>query len=116
MKELNKDNTELYINDDKKEYKKYFIPEKEGIYTILLKLNISITDCSHMFDSCNRIINIDFSNFDTTNVTNMIKLFAFCESLKSLPDISKWNTTNVTDMSSMFSGCHSLESLLTRYF
>ena len=46
LKELNKDNTELYINGNKKEYKKYFIPEKEGIYTILLKFNISITDCS----------------------------------------------------------------------
>ena len=111
LKELNKYNTELYINDDKKEYKKYFIPEKEGIYTILLKLNISITDCSYMFYKCGNIINIDLSNFDTTNVTNMSNMFAFCYLLRTLSDISKWNTNNVTNMSHMFFECESLKSL-----
>ena len=111
LKELNKDNTELYINGDKKEYNKYFIPEIEGIYTILLIFNISITDCSHMFDSCNRIIHIDFSNFDTTNVTNMSNMFDGCYLLRSLTGISKWNTANVTNMSDMFTCCYSLKSL-----
>ena len=111
LKELNKDNTELYINGNKKEYKKYFIPEKEGIYTILLKFNISITDCSYMFYNCEKIINIDLSHFDTTNVTNMSRMFSSCHSLKSLPDISKWNTTNVTNMSGMFFYCESIKSL-----
>ena len=33
LKELNENNTELYINDNKMEkYEKYFIPEKEGEY------------------------------------------------------------------------------------
>ena len=111
LKELNKDNTELYINRIKKEYKKYFIPEKEGIYTILLKFKIPIKDCSHMFDSCKNIINIDLSNFDATNVINMSRIFFGCHSLKSLPDISKWNTINVTNMSFIFGDCSSLESL-----
>ena len=39
LKELNELNTELYINNKKYKYKKYFIPEKEGIYSILLKFN-----------------------------------------------------------------------------
>ena len=111
LKELNKDNTELYINGDKKEYKKYFIPEIAGIHIILLIFNISITDCSHMFDSCNRIINIDFSNFDTTNVTNMSNMFDSCYLLRTLTGISKWNTANVTNISDMFTCCYSLESL-----
>ena len=42
LKELNKLNTELYINDKKYEYKKYFNPDKEGIYIIKLKYNINI--------------------------------------------------------------------------
>ena len=42
LKELNISNTELFINDKKYEYKKYFIPEKEGIYSIKLKFNILI--------------------------------------------------------------------------
>ena len=44
LKELNELNTELYIKKDNKEkkekYKKYFIPEEEGIYNIKLKFNI----------------------------------------------------------------------------
>lgn len=38
LKELNESNTDLYINDDKFKYQKYFVPKKEGIYSI--KLNI----------------------------------------------------------------------------
>ena len=34
LKELNESNTELYINDKKYNYKKYFKPDKEGIYMI----------------------------------------------------------------------------------
>ena len=60
LKELNELNTELYINNKKYKYKKYFIPEKEGIYSILLKINnISIKDCSFMLYNCKKIINID---------------------------------------------------------
>ena len=39
LKELNESNVELYINNKKCIYKKYFIPEKEGFYNILLKFN-----------------------------------------------------------------------------
>ena len=42
LKELNELNTELYINDKKYKYKKYFNPDKEGIYIIKLKNNINI--------------------------------------------------------------------------
>jgi serine/threonine protein kinase len=34
LKEMNEENTELYINNFKYKFKKYFIPEKEGLYTI----------------------------------------------------------------------------------
>ena len=39
----------LYINNEKYKYKKYFIPEKEGNYNILLKFNILLNDCNFMF-------------------------------------------------------------------
>ena len=38
LKELNEDNTELYINNIKYKYQKYFNPEKEGKYKIKLIL------------------------------------------------------------------------------
>ena len=110
LKELNKDNTELYVNGKKRKYEKYFIPEKEGEYIIELRFNINLTDCSYMFSGCKNIKYINFS-FSTSNVNNMSFMFYWCYSLNSLPDISKWNTSNVNDISFMFDGCISLNSL-----
>jgi len=112
LKELNELNTELYINNKKYKYKKYFIPEKEGIHSIMLKFNnIFIKDCSYMFYRCKNIKNIDLSFFDHKNVTNISSMFSCCNSLQSLLDISKWDAKNVTDMSGMFYDCCSLQSL-----
>ena len=40
LKELNELYTKLYINNKEYKYKKYFIPEKEGEYNIILKFYI----------------------------------------------------------------------------
>ena len=37
LKELNEKNTELYINNIRYKYSKYFKPKEEGIYQIKLK-------------------------------------------------------------------------------
>ena len=112
LKELNELNTELYINDEKYKYKKYFNPDKEGIYIIKLKFNIYIKDLSFMFCNCYNIINIDLSSFqDTKNVKDMSHMFSWCYSLESVPAISNWDTENVKDMSDMFCACNSLKSI-----
>ena len=41
LKELNTHNTEIYINNVKCEYNKFFIPEKEGEYHIKIKLKFN---------------------------------------------------------------------------
>ena len=48
LKELNKSNVELCVDNEKMKYKKCFIPKKEGIYSIILKFNINIKDCSYV--------------------------------------------------------------------
>ena len=112
LKELNVLNTELYINNKRYKYKKYFEPEKEGIYSIILKFNnISIKNFSYMFYRCENIINIDLSFVYYENVKDMACMFSGCRSLESLSDISKWETKNVINMSGMFSSCISLEFL-----
>ena len=58
LKELTELNTELYINDIKQQFKKYFIPDKEDIYRIKIKFNINLSDSSFMFAGCENIINI----------------------------------------------------------
>ena len=107
LKELNTSNTELYINNKKYEYKKYFIPEKEGRYNIKLRFNFNLTDCSFMFVGCENIIIIDLSSFKTKFVINMKRMFNGCENLENV-NLSSFDTKNVTDMSYMFSLCKKL--------
>ena len=75
LKELNRENTKLFINDKEFLFSKCFIPSKEGIYEINLIFNIQLTDCSYMFYWCYNIINIDFTLFDSSKVTNTSKMF-----------------------------------------
>ena len=104
LKELNELNTKLFIDDNEYKYQKYFIPENKGIYSIKLKFNIQIKDCSHMFDNCSDIISIDLSCFDSSKVTNMSYMFHSCTSLSSI-NFNNFNTNLVTDMSHMFEDC-----------
>ena len=107
LKELNEINSKIYINDKEEKYKKYFIPEKEGEYNIKLKFNINLIDCSFMFAGCKNIININFINFNTSNVKNMEYMFSSCSNLINL-DLSKFDTINVENMEGMF-GIYSIK-------
>ena len=110
LKELNDNNTELYINGKKYIYKKYFIPKKNRTYDITLKFNINLKDCSYMFAGCNNIKNINFINFDTSNSNTMEYMFADCTKLEKL-NLSSFNTKNVVNMRNMFFNCGNLTNL-----
>jgi len=69
-----------------------------------------VTNMLRMFDGCSSLTSLDLSNFDTSKVTNMTQMFYGCSSLTSL-DVSKWNTSQVTSMSGMFLWCSNLTSL-----
>jgi surface protein len=84
LKELDNTKIELYINDQIDEYKKYFIPKKEGIYSIKIKFNDSIKDCSNMFANCNNLISIDLSSFNTDKIINMHGMISKCLNLKDI--------------------------------
>ena len=66
--------------------------------------------CAQMFKGFSKLTNLNLSNFDTSNVTDMNSMFSGCNKLTSL-DVSHFDTSNVTDMNSMFNGCNSLTSL-----
>ena len=65
---------------------------------------------AYMFLDMSNATNINLSNFDTSNVTNMDSMFANCSSLTSL-DFSNFDTSKVTNMSYMFYCCHHLQSI-----
>ena len=54
------------------------------------------------------VIVLEILGAETSNVTNMYKLFYFC---KSLTTITLFNTSNVTNTGSMFHGCEALTSI-----
>lgn len=53
---------------------------------------------------------VDLSNFNTSNVTNMLSMFNGCRNLTTL-DVSSFNTELVEDMSYMFQYCVNIEEL-----
>ena len=69
-----------------------------------------ISDINSMFQGCTSLKEINFTNFDTSSVTNMNSMFKGCTSLEYL-DLSGFRTSNVKDMSLMFNGCTSLKYL-----
>ena len=69
-----------------------------------------VTDISGMFFGCSRLKSIDFSNFNTESVKSMEFVFYGCHSLQSL-DLKNFNTQLVTSMYQMFYECRSLNNL-----
>ena len=106
---------EIYINDNKGNNINYFVPEKEGNYTIKIIFKDLITDCSSMFEDLKNIEKIDLSNFVTKNVTSMETMFHNCENLKSI-NLSYFNTNKVTNMKDMFNNCKSLMHIDLSFF
>ena len=82
----------------------------------LKQINVSnwdtsnVTNMSNTFSHCELLTSIDVSKWNTSKVTNMEGMFVGCNLLASI-DVSKWNTSKVTDMASMFSGCGTLRSI-----
>ena len=70
----------------------------------------NVTNMGKMFQNYNSLTSLDVSNFNTSNVTSMEGMFDGCKSLTSL-DLSGWNTSDVTNIIYMFRGCSVLESL-----
>lgn len=68
------------------------------------------TNMSRMFYDCGNLTSLDVSKLDTTRVIDMSDMFSRCHGLTSL-DVSMFNTSKVTNMDGMFYGCSKLTSL-----
>lgn len=74
------------------------------------KVGPNNTNIDHTFYNCNKLSELDVSEWDTSNITNMGALFWRCYKIPSL-DVSKWNTSNVTSFGSTFQQMSSLKEL-----
>ena len=105
-----KEKCQIIINNKKLNFNYYNKFQKVGKYEIKYIFNENIEKASFMFFECNNLINIDLSDFNTRNITNMRSMFNGCISLKEL-DLSNFNTINVTNMNYMFRECNSLVNI-----
>ena len=113
-----KENTkiEVHIFDYSTSLEKFFSKEFDDKVEYIKSIDFSnyntslITNMNSLFYGCISLKTLELSSFDTSLVTIMNSTFYGCSSLKSL-DLSNFITSSVSDMSSMFYGCSSLKSL-----
>ena len=77
----------------------------------LENLNTSdVTDMSRMFGHCKSLTSLDLSHFNTAKVESFREMLRNCEGIQSF-DLSGFSTNRATDMYAMFSQCFSLKSV-----
>ena len=110
--------SEVYVDNKKGRWLKadYLCSEMR---TDRLKLEFKHSECINslhgLFKFSRFLKEVDISNLDTSNVTDMCEMFCFCERLDRLDlrgtNIITLDTNNVVDMSHMFSWCKSLRDI-----
>ncbi len=108
---LDEDKNPIIVSNDTSKYEVYAWYDNQTIYLYTEASKIYLDpDCDSMFYNLTKVLDIDLSLFDTSNVVNMYGMFWRCESIPNL-DLSKFNTSNVTNMFNLFSSCYKLEKL-----
>jgi len=88
----------------------YQITDTDGVLNLYILSDSEIfanVDCSSMFSvllymsNGNKVIEINFNNFNTSKVENMSAMFNQSRAFGDI-DLSGWDTSSVTDMSYMF--------------
>ena len=83
----------------------YYLTTIEG----LENLNTSeVTNMTGMFAFCRQLTSLDLSNFNTAKVTEMIAMFNGCRALETIYVSDGWTVENVTESRLMFDECYSL--------
>ena len=88
-----------------------FYSRNVGKYTFEIIFNNNLTNLKCFFSECSTITSLDLSNFDTSNVTDMYRMFNKCTKLQTISGLTNLITNNVTNMSAMFQYCNELLNL-----
>ena len=72
------------------------------LYVVGDRMVLFRSNCSYMFNVFSNIEQIDFSNVNTSKVTDMKSMFYNCTNLKSVTFGDNFDTSNVTDMGFMW--------------
>ena len=100
----------VYINENKMTIVKFNYSFEESENSVILIWEKPIKNCGYIFQYCDKIIEMDLTHFDTSEVKVMLRMFEGCKNLKYL-NISNLDTSNVVNMGIMFGSCSSLTSI-----
>ena len=75
-----------------------------------IELEANVNNISYAFMGYNKLMSLDLSEWDTSNIVSMQNTFLDCKSLKEI-NISGWNTTKVENFSQTFKNCTSSTKL-----
>ena len=97
---------------DYERYNDHFAPWHKDTYKIkTAKIDVTgMMDASYMFYNCSNLTELDFSGFETSDITDMSWMFNGCSSLTKL-DLSGFDASKVISMAYMFGYCYGLTEL-----
>lgn len=102
---------DYFINEVKKESKKYQPKSNSELKELVKDLNINlgdidvskISDFTSIFEKSNRTDFSGLETWDMSKATTLKRMFHFCEKFNH--NINSWNVSNVIDMGGLFHGC-----------
>ena len=101
---------EIIINGNVRTDKQYSYQITNTDSNVTISWNNKLNSTYQMFEGCTDIIEIDFSDFDSSQVTQMNEMFVNCMSLRSI-NFGNFKTSKVKIMDNMFVLCSALISL-----
>ena len=102
--------SKVYINEVIQNEVKYIYNFNKTDNYIELFWNNNNINCANMFKDCSDIYEINFPNFNTSEVKTMSYMFCLCTKLTSL-NLTNFDTSNVEDISNIFNSCKLITSL-----
>ena len=101
---------EVHINGEIQNIVNYTYNFELSINYVELIWNNSLNSSENMFRECRDIIELNFSDFVSSDLIKMGNMFRACKSLNSL-DLSNFETSKVKEMNGLFFGCSLLTSI-----
>jgi surface protein len=101
---------EVIIDGQKMDFALTNYKLEESEHNIIFKWNSPFKTCNNMFFNIERVLTVDFSNFDSSQITDVNGIFFGCKYLKSI-NFKNFGTSLIKSMDDMFFGCNSLISI-----
>ena len=97
INEENKLYIHIFFNDNREEIKRNYLDKNEKVNKINIIIDYQVKSFFELFESSKCIESIYFKKFYRNNINDMGFMFSDCSSLKEI-NLSNFNTNNVTNM------------------